>query len=239
MTSTFNEGENPNGCCIAYPLSRYFIRVSLVTLNIMNNTLRVTFVILLALAVPLIPFAIIGELPGERWLSARDANALEFALTGSALLAADVLLPIPSSIVGSLLGARLGFWWGFAACFVGLMTGQLGAYAVARLFSARLRLQVTAEAPALAAIFLSRPVPVFAEAVVLVAGATRVAAVPFVLACGAGNAIYAAVLAANGATLLPGDWTGPGLIVPMLLAVAAWLLWQRQRRAANSIDRPS
>ena len=107
----------------------------------MNRTLRVAFVILLALAVPLIPFAIIGELPGERWLSARDDNALQFALTGSALLAADVLLPIPSSIVGSLLGARLGFWWGFAACFVGLMTGQLGAYAVARLFSARLGLQ--------------------------------------------------------------------------------------------------
>jgi uncharacterized membrane protein YdjX (TVP38/TMEM64 family) len=75
--------------------------------------------------------------------------------------------------------------------------------------------------------------------VVLVAGATRVAAVPFCLACGAGNAIYAAVLAANGATLLPGDWTGPGLIVPMLLPVAAWLLWQRHKRAANSIDRPS
>ena len=203
----------------------------------MNRTLRVAFVILLALAVPLIPFAIIGELPGERWLSARDNNALQFALTGSALLAADVLLPIPSSIVGSLLGARLGFWWGFVACFVGLMTGQLGAYAVARLFSARLGLQVTAEAPALAAIFLSRPVPVFAEAVVLTAGATRVPAVPFSLACGAGNAIYAAVLAANGATLLPGDWTGPGLIVPMLLPAGAWLLWQR-RRAANSIDPP-
>ncbi len=205
----------------------------------MNHTLRVTFVILLALAVPLVPFAIIGELPGERWLSARDANAWQFALTGAALLAADVLLPIPSSIVGSLLGARLGFWWGFAASFAGLMTGQLGAYLAARYFAARLGLATATQAPALAAVFLSRPVPVFAEAVVLVAGATRVAAAPFSLACGAGNAIYAAVLAANGATLLPGDWTGPGLIVPMLLPVAAWLLWQRHRRAANSIDRPS
>lgn len=205
----------------------------------MARTLRVVFVILLALAVPLIPFAIIGELPGERWLSARDANALEFALTGSALLAADVLLPIPSSIVGSLLGARLGFWWGFAASFAGLMTGQLGAYVAARYFAARLGLATATQAPALAAVFLSRPVPVFAEAVVLVAGATRVAAVPFCLACGAGNAIYAAVLAANGAALLPGDWTGPGLIVPMLLPVAAWLLWQRHRRAANSTDQPS
>ncbi len=205
----------------------------------MNRTLRVAFVILLALAVPLIPFAIIGELPGERWLSARDANALEFALIGSALLAADVLLPIPSSIVGSLLGARLGFWWGFAASFAGLMIGQLGAYVAARYFAARLGLTIATRAPALVAVFLSRPVPVFAEAIVLLAGATRVAAMPFCLACGAGNAIYAAVLAANGAALLPGDWTGPGLVVPMLLPVVAWLLWRRHKRAANNTEPPS
>ena len=210
----------------------------------MNRTLRVTFVILLALAVPLIPFAIIGELPGERWLSARDANAWQFALTGAALLAADVALPIPSSIVGSLLGARLGFWLGFGASFAGLMLGQMAAYLFARLFSARLGLSLAGEAPAIAAIFLSRPVPVFAEAVVLAAGATRVAAAPFVVACGAGNAIYALVLAANGAALLPDALAGPGLIVPMLLPVAAWFLWQRRQRqannrAANKADRPS
>jgi hypothetical protein len=45
--------------------------------------------------VPLVPFAVLGELPGERWLSAQGGDALRFGATGAALLALDVLLPIP------------------------------------------------------------------------------------------------------------------------------------------------
>jgi hypothetical protein len=48
----------------------------------------------------------------------------------------------------------------------------------------------------------------------------------FLLACGAGNLVYAAALALNGAELLSGSLIGPGLILPMLLPVAAWLLWR-------------
>jgi uncharacterized membrane protein YdjX (TVP38/TMEM64 family) len=197
-------------------------------LDNMNNGLRVAFVILLALAVPLLPFAIIGELPGERWLSSADANAGRFALIGAALLAVDALLPIPSSIVGTLLGARLGFWSGFAAVFAGLMIGQLAIYSIARFFAKAFKIARPADAPAIAAIFLTRPVPVIAEAVVLAAGAARVPFRSFVLACSSGNAIYAAVLAGNGAALLPAGLAGPGLILPMLLPVGAWLLWRRR-----------
>jgi uncharacterized membrane protein YdjX (TVP38/TMEM64 family) len=198
------------------------------------NSLRVAFVIVLALAVPLVPFALVGELPGDRWLSARDANALDFALTGGALLAADVMLPIPSSIIGTLLGARVGFAYGFLAAFIGMMAGQTAAYWLARLFAWRWRPQLaTAEAPALAVIFVSRPVPVLAEAVALTAGATRVHFGRFCVAAAAGNALYAAALAGNGAALLPQSLAGPGLILPMLLPVVAWLLWRHYRRSAE------
>ena len=63
----------------------------------------------------------------------------------------------------------------------------------------------------------SRPVPVVAEAMVLAAGATRLSALHFVLACGAGNLVYALILAGNGAAFVPGALAGPGLVVPMLL----------------------
>ena len=49
----------------------------------------------------------------------------------------------------------------------------------------------------------------------------------FFLACAAGNAIYAIVLAGNGAMLVPDALVGPGLVVPMLLPVLAWLIWRR------------
>jgi hypothetical protein len=61
----------------------------------MPARLRLIIVVLLAVLIPVVPFVLLGELPGERWLSAADDNALQFALTGAGLLAADALLPVP------------------------------------------------------------------------------------------------------------------------------------------------
>ena len=46
-----------------------------------------------------------------RWLEANGSDAWVLGLVGGGLLAADILLPIPSSVLGALLGARLGFGW--------------------------------------------------------------------------------------------------------------------------------
>lgn len=194
---------------------------------------RGLLIIAAALCIPLVPFFIIGEIPGERWLSATDENAGLFAVVGAGLLTVDVLLPIPSSIVGTMLGARLGFVGGFLATFSGLMVGQTIAYAASR----RLLRKESADlppAPTLMAIFLSRPVPVFAEAMALAAGASDLRWSQFLAACGAGNFIYALALALNGAELVPGALLGPGLILPMLLPVAGWLLWRRHRKSTTN-----
>lgn len=191
--------------------------------------LRGVLIIAAALAVPLVPFFIIGELPGDRWLSAADEHASTFALAGAGLLAADVLIPVPSSIVGTMLGARLGFLHGLLATFVGLMTGQVLAYGASRWLLRRHTGELPA-APTLMALFLSRPVPVLAEAMALAAGAARLNWRQFLLACGAGNLVYAVALALNGAELGPQSLVGPGLFLPMLLPVVAWFLWHRWRR---------
>jgi len=93
--------------------------------------MRQLVVIITALLIPILPFVIIGELPGERWLSAVDDNALLFGLTGSGLLALDIFLPIPSSILGTILGARLGFWPGTLCTWTGLVAGNLLGFGVA------------------------------------------------------------------------------------------------------------
>ena len=74
--------------------------------------------------IPIVPFVVIGELPGERWLSATDGSALVFAFTGGGLLTLDVLLPIPSSIVIALMGGRLGFYAGWFSAWLGLTAGN-------------------------------------------------------------------------------------------------------------------
>ena len=109
------------------------------------------------------------------------------------------------------------------------MAGNILRYLLARFAMQRLRSWLPDFPPraTLALVFLSRPVPVVAEALSLTAGATRMAMMPYLSACAAGNAAYALALAGNGATFIPDALVGPGLVVPMLLPVVAWLVWRR------------
>jgi uncharacterized membrane protein YdjX (TVP38/TMEM64 family) len=200
----------------------------------MSSTKRALSVLLTALLVPIVPFVVIGELPGERWLMSAGGDGLRFGATGAGLLALDVLLPIPSSIVGALLGGRLGFWAGAGWSFLGLTTGHCVGYALGRLTPARWASELP-EAPSWIALLLSRPVPVFAEALAIAAGAERMPLAAFISSVALGDLAYAVALAADGAALLPEAGWGVGLIVPLLLPVAGYLLWRKvlARRATS------
>jgi uncharacterized membrane protein YdjX (TVP38/TMEM64 family) len=197
----------------------------------LNPAGRFALIGAIALLIPILPFVVVGELPGDRWLSNADDNAFAFGLLGAGLLTSDVLLPIPSSIIGTLLGARLGFLSGLAWSWIGLTLGNLIAYGAGRLLLSRLAAPLPV-APTLLAVFASRPVPVLAEAAAFTAGAARAPASTFLLSAAAGNLIYALMLAGNGATLLPQALVGPGLLVPMVLPAVAWLVWRRNRAPA-------
>lgn len=197
----------------------------------MNRLLRILTVAAVVLLVPIVPFLIIGELPGARWLSATDENAWLFALTGGGLLTLDVVLPIPSSVLIALMGGRLGFYAGWASAWLGLTAGTLLGYAIGRLWPQKW-VPETPESPTLALLILSRPVPILAEAMIIAAGATRIPIVHMLAACAVGNAIYAAILTADGAALLAADWTGPGIILPLLVPVIGWGLWRWTRSRA-------
>jgi uncharacterized membrane protein YdjX (TVP38/TMEM64 family) len=192
----------------------------------MSPFLRKVLVIIIALLVPIVPFLIIGEFPGEKWLSKTDDNAFLFGLTGASLLTSDILLPIPSSIVGTFLGARLGIFTGWVWTWSGLMVGNLIGFAAGRYLLKSLKVEMS-ETPTQVILFLSRPVPVFAEAAAITAGAANTSIRQFIIACAAGNAIYAGVLAINGALLIPKSLAGPGLVLPMALPVITWLIWRR------------
>ena len=98
----------------------------------MSPYLRRVIVIIIALLIPIVPFLIIGEIPGEKWLSRADDNAFIFGLTGASLLTSDIFLPIPSSIIGTFLGARLGILSGWAWIWSGLMVGNLIGFAAGK-----------------------------------------------------------------------------------------------------------
>lgn len=180
----------------------------------------------LRLAHPDHPICCHRELPGERWLNAAGEDQLRFGLTGAGLLMLDVLLPIPSSIIGALLGGRLGFATGFVWILFGLTSGHALGYALGRLVPQRWASELPA-APSWIAVLLSRPVPVFAEALAIAAGAERMPISAFASSALLGDAIYAAALAANGATWLPDGMWGVGLAGPMLVPVIGYLAFRR------------
>jgi uncharacterized membrane protein YdjX (TVP38/TMEM64 family) len=192
----------------------------------MKQMTRVVLLVIVALLFPIIPFVVIGELPGERWLSATDANAWLFALTGSSILMIDVVLPVPSSIIVALLGSRLGFFGGWLSAWVGLTIGNMVGYAIGRLWPHKIAPDF-AESPTLMVLFVSRPVPILAEAATIAAGASRINPIHMIAVCAASNLFYTAILAASGAALLAENVNFLTLFAPLLVPAVAWMAWRK------------
>jgi len=206
MSSVLSAGDASsadNG--IRFPLLWLFIVVFGMPSMTRGNVFRQLVVIIAALLVPIVPFVIIGELPGDRWLSSVDDNAWLFGLAGGGLLASDIALPVPSVIVGTLLGARLGFWFGFVCSWIGLVAGNLIGFLLARYATQpiRSRLPSFPKTTTQAVVFITRPVPIVAEAMALAAGATKMPLLHFLPIVAVGNAIYAAAMCWYGAAWLP------------------------------------
>ena len=126
-----------------------------------------------------------------------------------ALLALDVFLPVPSSIVSTASGVLLGFGAGTAVVWAGMMVGCLVGYAVGARGSGVARRFIGEDGIARASslmqrygdytIVLCRPVPVLAEASVVFAGLVKSHYRRFVRLTAASNLGIAAGYAAVGA----------------------------------------
>jgi len=186
----------------------------------------------------------------ESWLSSLAPAAAVLAVAG--LLAADILLPVPGSIVLSAGGIVLGWPVATAAGTAGLVLGSLAGYGACRRFGRRaFERFVTPEEAARfghwlehygpVALIVSRPVPMMSETLACLAGLGGMGVLRFLVALLLGAAPYAWFFA------WAGDRLGrvreePGLALLVALAVPAlyWLLFAvfarraaRRRRAAD------
>lgn len=101
--------------------------------------MRLVFLMMAIAAFFLISWGFFGEGLEEVWnverLVAHFENAKAWAwLLGIALLMADLLLPIPGTIVMSALGAVYGFWIGGLLSAIGSMLAGMSGYGVGRFF---------------------------------------------------------------------------------------------------------
>lgn len=159
------------------------------------------------------------------------------ALLGIALLTVDVLLPVPSSAVMVLHGALFGIWLGallslvgsLGAAAVGFAIGRAGGPALERFVSpaGKRRANRLLERWGPLAIVVTRPVPILAETVAILAGASRIGWPRAMAAALLGSLPAALLYAMAGASLAS---AGNFILVffgVLVIAGAIWLLGRR------------
>jgi membrane protein DedA with SNARE-associated domain len=139
---------------------------------------------LVVLAVPIVPFLIFGQEGMERALNDWRENPPPPSVVTAAvvaLLATDIFLPVPSSLVSTLAGWQLGAIGGTAASWIGMTIGAAIGFALAQWFGQPavawltrpadlVRTQLLAERFGPTLLVLGRGIPVLAEATVLLLG---------------------------------------------------------------------
>ncbi|PQP01508.1 3-dehydroquinate synthase [Pseudomonas frederiksbergensis] len=176
------------------------------------------------------------------YLPSTPTQKLNLALLLIALLALDVVLPVPSSMVALLAVAMLGGVGGYLVIFIGLCLGAGLGYALGagyfRLLSGRLGLhqrqpgQLAYKLGTLSLICL-RGVPVLAETSVVAAGMQRYPLPAFVLVTTLANAGLALAYSAIGTFLVEQNALLVTILASMVLPglfIAGFSLFKSLRR---------
>jgi uncharacterized membrane protein YdjX (TVP38/TMEM64 family) len=208
----------------------------------MREVLKPLLVVAAVLAVPIVPFALFGA-EMEAWIETQLRSTLPPAAVAAAvigLLATDVFLPIPSSVVSTVAGRALGVWGATAASWIGMTAGAVLGFALGRWFGRPLAVRLSEEeelkrierlsrryGPLV--LVLARPVPALAEASVLLAGTARLGWTPFLAAVGWSNLGIAAAFALLGETVPLSYALAVSVAIPLAAAAVARWLWPAAR----------
>lgn len=169
----------------ATPLAR---RIPAAGAAILKELIRPLALMGLVLLAPIVPFLLWGE-RFEAWAVQWTNNPPAWQTAAPVivgLLATDIFLPVPSSLISTMGGWTLGGLGGTVASWIGMSVGAVIGFALARRWGRRLAVWLSTESslarmdqmsqrmgPAILAV--TRGVPVFAEASVLLMGMHRLA----------------------------------------------------------------
>ena len=212
-------------------MKRYFLITA-----VMVSFFLVTFFIVEALHIPILT---------EPWLMMKRASAVA-ALLGVGLLVADVVLPVPSSLIMVAHGALFGVFVGTILSLIGSMGAALLGFAIGRRGGPMLERLVPAEGRArvdrmlvkwgAVAIVATRPLPVLAETVAILAGASPISLKKLVLASLVGSLPPALLYALTGALAATFQNTALMFAVVMLVTGSFWLT-SRWVESSSTSDR--
>lgn len=198
----------------------------------MRELLRTLPLMCIVLLVPIIPFLFMGGQLND-WLRGLSENPPEPAATFAlivGLLATDILLPIPSSVISTLSGWQLGWFWGTLATWLGMNVGAAFGFALARRYGRAFalyfsrgqdldRIRKVSDRYGPLVLVLTRAMPVFAEASVLMAGIHQLAWRRFMPAIVTSNLGIAVAYAAFGDYAERNQWLPLALTVSVAVPI--------------------
>jgi len=152
----------------------------------MRDLFRSFPLVVAVLLVPIIPFMLLGGRLDEWFAAWKERSHDPWATAGMIIgvLATDIFLPIPSSMVSTAAGGELGWLLGTIASTLGMSIGAIAGFALARglgeTFTRRFtkresldQMQSLSQRFGPSVIILTRGVPILAEASVLLLGLRR------------------------------------------------------------------
>lgn len=217
----------------------------------MRTFVKILILIAVALAIPIVPFVIWGqalEQAARAWEETQP-RPMVMAIVLFGLLSLDVFLPVPSSLINTLAGAKLGVITGATVCFSGLTVGAAIGFGLAKLAGPAVQrrwladtdaesLKKFAESWGVVTLVITRALPILAEAAVVLLGiqglSWRKFWPPILLA----NAGIAVAYSAFGNLAAKQEWLVVALAIsaglPLLLTFLArrWLRMDEKKKVA-------
>lgn len=169
--------------------------------------------------------------------SAMSAGGWTAALIGVTLLAADALLPVPSSLVmvlhgalfGPVAGAALSLVGRVGAAVVGFAVGRRGGPLLERFVGGpeRERADRLLQRWGVVGIVLSRPIPLVAETTIVLAGASALSWPPAILAATVGSLPEVVLYALAGSAAAGFGTTSVVFLCVLAAAALTWIVVER------------
>ncbi len=170
----------------------------------------------------------------ERWIAHAGGGS---ATTIIALLAADLFLPIPSSLIMVLSGAAFGVGWGALLSLIGSVGGEWLGFELVRHYGRRASARIVGDDEidrlsrvfarhGAAAVAVTRALPVVMETMSVVAGLSTMTRRMFLVASLLGTAPIVFVYAYAGAVSRQTGSLVPAIVMLIAVAALGWVVYK-------------
>lgn len=215
----------------------------------MGRYRKLILIFLVTTVIAIVPFLVLGEAFEDQikdWFQKEWSQGQRFWLIVG-LLAVDIAIPIPSSAVSTYGGSILGFFPALLASWLGMMLGSLSGFFLARIAGPGIvrrltksedlsSLELLNDKLSLWTIVLTRPLPILAEATILLIGSLKLPWTKLILPLSISNLVIAVAYSLVGAWAVESNVTLYVILASMFFPLLLTWVVRRQLKKMFSTN---